>query len=176
MKVAFGQISAGYTHFIIKDTGWFPVEELLLQELQHVEIDLLKKDNETVVLEGELRVSVKFFCDRCGEIFDSTLAADFIYLFKIGIDASLDLQDMECSEEDCNTVYLIEPVIDIGEILREQVLLTVPERKICSESCKGLCPRCGVNMAHEVCRCSAEKSVSPFAVLKKIKNNPKKAG
>jgi uncharacterized protein len=176
MKVSFGQISTGYTHFVIKDTGWFPVEELLLQELQHAEIDLLKKDNQTVSLEGELRVFVKFFCDRCGEVFDSALSANFFYLLKAGEDTSLHLQEIECSEEDCNTVYLDEPIIDIGEILREQVLLAVPERKVCSEDCRGLCPRCGVNLTHEICRCSADRSDSPFAVLKKLRNNQEKSG
>lgn len=171
MKVAFGQISAGNTQYSIKDTGWFPVEELALRQFRHAEIDLLKKDNETVVLKGEILASVEFFCDRCGEPFDYTLAADFFYLFKTEQDTSLHLQDIECSEEDCTTVYLEEPVIDIGEVLREQVLLAVPERRICDEACRGLCPGCGVALAHEACRCSPGRSDSPFAVLKKLKNH-----
>jgi uncharacterized protein len=171
MKVTFGQISAGETHYSIKDTGWFPAEECVLRKLHHAEIDLLKKDNEIVELEGDLLASVEFFCDRCGESFEYTLSADFFYFFKVGEDLSLHLQDIECTEEDSNTVYLDEPVVDIYEVLREQVLLALPVRKICDEGCKGLCPECGVVLARETCKCSPEKPGSPFAVLQKLKKH-----
>jgi uncharacterized protein len=171
MKVAFNDISAGNTRYSIKDTGWFPVEEFVLRQLHHAEIGLLKKNNETVALNGEMQASIEFFCDRCGEPFKFSLTADFFYLFKTGQDTSLHLQDMECSEEDCTTVYLDEPVIDIGEVLREQVLLAAPARRICDEACRGLCPGCGVVLAHESCRCSPGRSDSPFAVLKHFKKH-----
>ena len=171
MKVTFGQISAGNSRYSIKDTAWFPVEEFGLRQLHHALIDLLKENNETVVLKGEMLASVEFFCDRCGEPFDFSLTADFSYIFKIGEDASLHLQEKECGEEDCNTVYLDEPVIDIGEILREQVLLAAPVRRICDEGCRGLCPGCGRNLGREACTCSPGRSDSPFAVLKNLKKH-----
>jgi uncharacterized protein len=169
MKVVFGQISAGTTHYSVKDTGWLPVEEFVLQKLQHAEIDLLKKDTETVLLQGELSAVVEFLCDRCGEPFNYTLSSSFNYLFKTGEDTSLHLHEMECSEEDFNTVYLNEPAIDVSEVLREQVLLAVPERRICNENCKGLCPGCGAVLRYEACRCESNNVESPFAVLKNLK-------
>jgi len=171
MKVVFGQISAGTTHYSIKDTGWFPVEDVALRQLRHAEIDLLKKDNETVLLKGELLAIVTMLCDRCGEPFDYTLSSNFYYLFKAGEDSSLRVHEMECSEEEFNTVYLDEPIIDISEVLREQVLLATPEWKICNEECKGLCPGCGAALTHEACRCKSVHSDSPFAVLKDLKRH-----
>ena len=169
MKVVLGQITIGKTHYSIKETSWFPVEELPLRRLQYAEIDLVKKDAESAHLQGNLAATVSFVCDRCGDPFDATISCDFYYLFKIGEDSSLNLQEMECSVEDANTVYLNEPVIDIGEVLREQVLLAVPGRRICDESCAGLCPGCGAALTHEACRCSPHVESSPFAVLEKLK-------
>lgn len=171
MKVVFGSISTGNTHYSIKDAGWFPVEEFPLRKLQHAEIDLLKKDTKTVLAKGEMSAIIELRCDRCGKPFDYTLSCDFFYLFKIGEDSLLHIREMECSEEDFNTVYLDEPIIDLGEVLREQVLLEAPERKLCSEGCKGLCPGCGAVLVHETCRCKPHESNSPFAVLKKIKKH-----
>lgn len=171
MKVVFGQISAGTIHYSLKDTGWFPVEEFVLREFGHAEIDLMKKDEETVLLKGELSAVVEFLCDRCGEPFDYTLSCDFYYLFKTGEDTSLHLYEMECVEEDFNTVYLDEPVINISEVLREQVLLAAPEWKICNENCAGLCPGCGAALASEACRCESNAPESPFAVLKNLKKH-----
>jgi len=171
MKIAFGQISAGNTHHSIKDAGWFPDEAFCLRELQSAEIDLMKKENETVLLQGELQAVVQFLCDRCAEQFDYVLCCDFHYFFKVGEDSSIYEQELECNEEDFNTVYLDEPVIDIGEILREQALLAAPEWKICSEGCKGLCPGCGAVLAYETCRCESIPADSPFAVLKNFKKH-----
>lgn len=176
MKVTFGQISAGNTQYAITDTGWFPVEGFRLRQLHHALIDLLKENNETVALKGEMSASVEFVCDRCGEPFNYTLTTDFFYIFKIGEDDSLHSQDKECSEEDNSTVYLDEPVIDIGEILREQALLAAPVRRICNEGCRGLCPGCGENLNLNTCTCSSERTDSPFAVLKNLKNIKKDAG
>lgn len=171
MKVAFSRISAGNAHYSIKEAGWFPAEEFALRQFRHAEIDLLKKDNETVLLQGEILATIEFDCDRCGEPLDYTLSCDFQYLFKLGEDSAVHLRELECGEEDFNTVYLDEPVIDISEVLREQVLLAAPVRRVCSEDCKGLCPGCGEALVHGACRCRPQASKSPFAVLKNFKKH-----
>jgi uncharacterized protein len=171
MKVPFSEISAAGTKYSLKDTGWFPAEDFRLLHLHHVSIDLLKESHEKVVLKGDMAASVEFVCDRCGEPFVATLNCDFFYIFITGVDTSMHLQDKECSKEDCSTVYLDEPVVDIGEILREQTLLAAPERRICDEGCLGLCPKCGENLARNACACSLDRSDSPFAVLKNFKKH-----
>lgn len=171
MKVLLNQIAAGNNHYSIRDTGWFPAEEFTLSRVDRIDIDLSKRDGETFGIEGEMRLVLTFLCDRCGESYPYSLVTDFQYLFRIGEDVSLHIQDMECSEEDINTVYLHEPVIDIDEILREQIVLAVPFRRVCNEDCKGLCPGCGVILAREACRCPPKAQNSPFAVLGKLKNH-----
>jgi uncharacterized protein len=59
--------------------------------------------------------------------------------------------------------------VNLESILREQVLLTLPLKPLCSETCKGICPRCGADLNREPCQCPAEDSASPFAKLKNIK-------
>ncbi len=169
MKVTFGRISTDNTHYSIKETGWFPAEEFPLRELLYAEIDMVKKDNETVLLTGELQATVGFLCDRCGEPFDSSLSSSFHYLFKTGEDMTVYVPEMECGEEDFGTVFLDEPVVDIDAILREQVLLAAPESKVCADDCRGLCPGCGAVLRYEACRCEPEPADSPFAVLKNLK-------
>ena len=64
-------------------------------------------------------------------------------------------------------VYLTEPVIDVFEILARQLFLMVPEKNLCSESCKGLCYSCGINLNQETCGCKKKLKSLPFAVLRK---------
>ena len=171
MKITFAQIASGNTHYSIKETCWFPAEVFSLRQFHHAEIDGIATADDTVILKGDMLVSVEFLCDRCGIPFECSLSVDFHYHFKTGEDVSRQLREMECGEDDFETVYLDEPVIDIGEVLREQILLAVPVRKICGDGCKGLCPGCGAVLAHEACRCPLGRSDSPFAILKKLKNH-----
>ena len=41
----------------------------------------------------------------------------------------------------------------LEDVLREQVLLSLPVRTLCKPDCKGLCPRCGQNRNHQTCTC-----------------------
>ena len=53
--------------------------------------------------------------------------------------------------------YLIDPrtqVLDLGESLREEVALAVPQFIECRPDCKGLCPRCGANLNDGPCGCA----------------------
>ena len=44
--------------------------------------------------------------------------------------------------------------------MREQVLLSLPNRTLCKEDCKGLCPRCGQNLNQEPCNCNPASDAS----------------
>ena len=43
--------------------------------------------------------------------------------------------------------------LELEDILREQVLLALPMQRVCTESCKGICPGCGKNRNETVCDC-----------------------
>ena len=79
----------------------------------------------------------------------------------------LESGEHECSPSEMDVMYLKEPVIDVFAILSQQIFLVVPEKYLCSESCKGLCPKCGVNLNLNTCYCKKEFKSSPFAILKK---------
>lgn len=59
--------------------------------------------------------------------------------------------------------------LDLGPTIREQVLLRIPEYVLCAESCRGLCPRCGVNLNRESCGCVPPVDEGPWGGLKKIR-------
>jgi uncharacterized protein len=58
--------------------------------------------------------------------------------------------------------------IDLEPLLREQFVLAVPYAPLCSETCKGLCAQCGIDLNTGTCAC--EKPIDPrLAVLKGLK-------
>jgi uncharacterized protein len=58
--------------------------------------------------------------------------------------------------------------IDLEPLFREQFVLAVPFAPLCSETCKGLCPQCGIDLNTGTCSC--EKPIDPrLAALKGLK-------
>ncbi len=44
--------------------------------------------------------------------------------------------------------------VEIGEDIRQEIILGLPFRMLCSEQCKGICPVCGGNRNDYECRCN----------------------
>ena len=46
-----------------------------------------------------------------------------------------------------------EKLIDIGPLIRDQILMTEPIKKVCNSDCKGICQYCGQNQNENSCDC-----------------------
>jgi uncharacterized protein len=46
--------------------------------------------------------------------------------------------------------------VDLEPLVRDAVLLELPQAPLCDEECKGLCPTCGVNRNEGTCTCTRE--------------------
>lgn len=47
------------------------------------------------------------------------------------------------------------PQIDLAPCVWEELVLAQPSRFLCGEECRGMCPRCGVNLNKGNCKCAA---------------------
>ena len=54
--------------------------------------------------------------------------------------------------------YYLKDSLLLEDVLREQVLLSLPVRTLCKPDCKGLCPRCGENRNSTACTCDVGPS------------------
>jgi uncharacterized protein len=59
--------------------------------------------------------------------------------------------------------------LDLAPAIREQVVLRIPDYVVCSESCRGLCPQCGIDRNTQACACVPERGNGAWDALKKIK-------
>jgi uncharacterized protein len=149
MKVRFGEIPEEGLRYEINDESWFPDRELHRTG------------------PGEIQTTITFDCDRCTENFSMELDNSFELDLEYAPGNVLESGEHECSPLEMDVMYLKEPAIDIFEILSQQVYLMTSEKHLCSESCKGLCPKCGVDLNLESCDCKKELKSSPFSILKK---------
>lgn len=100
---------------------------------------------DALLLEGEAVTTLSLTCDRCLKPFVEEKA--------VALDALL---AAEVENEDSDIVPLEGDEVDLDVLVREAFVLDMDTKHLCSESCKGLCPGCGVDLNHEPCRCRPE--------------------
>ena len=167
MKVRFGEIPEEGVRYEINDESWFPDRELHRTGPIRSVIVLKRNGLDRVLLAGEIQTTIEFECDRCTENFSMDLDNSFQLDLEYASSKIVESAEHECSPSEMDVMYLQEPSIDVFEILSQQIFLIISEKHLCSESCKGLCPKCGVNLNLGTCDCKKELKSSPFAILKR---------
>jgi len=121
-----------------------PVEISLNADLTHI-------DN-GVLLRADVRTGLPVTCIRCLDQFTSHLEFEMVeeYCQTVPVDGGGKL-GMDCPPES----FTIDDrqIIDLTEAVRQNALLTVPMQPLCKRDCRGICPRCGVNLNRADCDC-----------------------
>lgn len=170
VKVAFHQIVGDEYVRRISDDGWFPGDEVTARTPVDGLVSLRRVASDRVDVTGRMTVVVAAACDRCCRPVSSELAIEFTYHCRLGRESADDAATVtECREEDCQTLFLQEPIIDLGSLLREQVFLALPARVLCRSDCRGLCQQCGTDLNDTRCSCRLSGDGGPFAVLRQVK-------
>ncbi len=120
---------------------------------------LQRGDDESVRVRGHLGARLELQCGRCLEAFDMAFAQDLelFYLPHARGAEQEDEDDVELSDRDMVVAYYRDRRLDIGEVIREQLFLGMPLRRLCREGCHGLCPSCGANRNVTACACKIEE-------------------
>ena len=116
-----------------------------------------ERAGEEVRINGTLDVTVEVQCSRCLEPALVHVNKPFDLFFRERDKAMFDEdEEVGLDERDTRTAFFTGRKLAIGDILREQILLALPMKVLCSVNCKGLCPTCGTNLNSGSCRCPAE--------------------
>ena len=115
---------------------------------------------EVLYLELAAHTTLDAVCDRCGKSFLQEKTVPYMCILA-----------EELQNEENDEIVLVENgQVDAGELAREAFILGMDTKTLCSEDCKGLCPRCGADL--NVGPCSCKKEVDPrLAVLAKLLEN-----
>lgn len=126
----------------------------------------LSRAGALVLVKGWLQVTVELACSRCLEQFSFSVAPEFSCSLRPGIPGR-PAQERELKREELDTEFYSGDSVDLGLIIQNQIVLSVPFRALCREDCRGLCPQCGANRNKETCQCVDQTAgLSQFSVLK----------
>jgi len=115
-----------------------------------------------VVVRGRVRGTVELPCRRCLATVRRDIEEPVTLVFRAGVAPV---------EAEASEVYPLPArggELDLAEPLREHVLLAVPQFATCSETCRGLCPRCGSNLSVGACACGEREPDARWAALRRL--------
>lgn len=101
-----------------------------------------------LVMTGELTTRLHGACDRCAK----PVTQDFAVTLEAVLVTKLENEDYD----DPWTFELDGDQADLDDILTTAVVLNMDSKLLCSEDCKGLCPRCGADLNLGPCDCKPE--------------------
>lgn len=124
----------------------------------------------SIRLVGKFAGDFEATCARCLEPVPQQVAREFDLLYRpLGSDRRAD--EVSISEAETEIGYYEGEGMELADSLREQVLLAVPIKAVCSESCKGICPQCGKNLNEGRCNCAPVMTDPRWDALKDLKKN-----
>lgn len=173
MKINIGHIpEEGLNLQFDKDGDWFhntlPEKEKSELFLSKVDVDCtVKKLKETIMIEGSLKTAVTTNCSRCLAVTSFPIKNNFRYML-VPADKRVK-EEQELNSEDLELSFFESDLIDLDTMLYEQIMLQIPLKILCGDTCKGLCYHCGTDLNTASCNCSNTFADERLAVLKKFK-------
>jgi DUF177 domain-containing protein len=131
--------------------------------------DLKLKDREVKIVEpieykGEIfkvdrdktiNLNVKYtYSEKCNRCLAPSTGKIETNLYGKLLEGKTSLEDENDGYEE--VLYYVNGILRLDEYIREQVIVSLPIKTLCDDDCKGLCPKCGVDLNKEKCDCVHE--------------------
>tara|TARA_Y100000768_G_C23844179_1_gene617652 strand:+ start:92 stop:568 length:477 start_codon:yes stop_codon:yes gene_type:complete len=105
---------------------------------------------------GEITAKIELDCVKCLSklIFTSVVPA------KVVINNN--------KKDNKELIKIKNNTVDLGDYLSDAIALSSPDYPICSDFCRGLCSRCGINKNEQSCSCKIQKKTHAWDSLENI--------
>jgi uncharacterized protein len=150
--------------------------DLEFQEIVKVSVPLLlpakvrlrlEKVASEVFAQGEVSTRMELQCSRCLRNFPKDMDMNINVVYH-PLEELTGEEKHEVREDELDMGFYRDDELNIQDLVAEQILLNVPMKPLCSESCRGICPKCGADMNVNPCRCEHKETDPRLAVLKKL--------
>jgi uncharacterized protein len=122
-----------------------------------IHVDLhLESVNDGVLVTGTVAATWHGECRRCLEPAGATAVAEIDERYQYAV-------------TDPDAFPIENEQLDLVPLVRETVLLELPDAPVCRPDCAGLCPTCGINLNTGECDCTAPPADARWTALDDLK-------
>lgn len=116
----------------------------------------LESINGGIIVHGTVTGQSHLLCGRCLRDIDYANVAS--------------IDEMYQRVPDNPDAYPIEgESLDLQPMVREMVLLSLPDTPLCKVDCPGLCPQCGADLQSAPCSCQTQRLDERWAILDQLR-------
>lgn len=113
----------------------------------HVDAEY-RYDGEGLTVEGDFKAKTEVTCSRCLKPFMYPVEFEFMEYYA------------KDPQQDEGVYEYTGDIITLDTMLQDNVIMNLPMRFLCKESCKGLCTVCGKNLNEGKCGCETKETDS----------------
>ncbi len=118
-----------------------------LRQKSPVHLILFHSRGKRFTVTGKADFTFMIPCDRCLEDVEVDIPVSISKKFDLG-------KVSEAGEETEEEKYVTEQAqLRVDLLLKDEILVSWPDKVLCKEDCKGLCPVCGHNLNVSDCGC-----------------------
>lgn len=128
-----------------------------------INVDRIDKD---YLIKLELFTEAYLRCDRCGEEFNKKISGNITVLctFEEDKTENQDIDEVKLLNKRTKAITITQEVLDL-------LILSISQKVLCKEDCKGLCSKCGVNLNKNSCKCKKDTIDPRWNKLRNINFN-----
>ena len=124
-----------------------------------------ERDDQDVLVSGEIRATVPQVCGRCLEPFPARVRA--------GVDVRVVPRpatgdSVKLASDDLDVDFYQSDELNVDALIETETTLALPMKPLCRDDCQGLCPVCGGNRNVTVCACAKHPPDPRLSVLKDL--------
>jgi uncharacterized protein len=127
----------------------------------------VEKVGTEVMIRGNLTAEAELQCSRCLNNFHNVLTIPVNVVYH-PVDELREEEHHEVAADELDMDFYTGDELDIQTLINEQIVLALPMKPLCSDTCKGICPQCGKDLNVENCDCSRHAIDQRLEVLKKF--------
>ncbi|MCL2498455.1 MAG: YceD family protein [Symbiobacteriaceae bacterium] len=120
----------------------------------------MRNGGDRLLFEGEVKAQLKMLCGRCLTEFTQTVVCPIEEQLLFARPSGQFNQEPDDDDADRELAVLEGDTVDATDMVRSNLIASLPMKPLCKEECRGLCPICGVDLNQESCSCS-DKEVDP---------------
>ena len=151
-------------HWIPEDDPLWAGVDLVLGGPVRVDVVVTGTAAGQVLASGQVDAPLVHECRRCLERVDRP----FEQPLELCWSAADQLSDDPDGDAEVRVLEKGADCVELGEAIREELVLAAPRYVLCREDCRGFCPGCGTNLNDEQCACVANESDPRWDALRAL--------
>ena len=129
----------------------------------------IRREVTATAVSGTIEADASINCTRCSAPVEQKLSIPFDVRYTGDDDADGQAESSEVDPAELDAAVIPEGGLTLEELVREQILLSLPMQFFCRPDCKGVCTICGGNRNLIDCKCIDNEIDPRWAALKNLR-------